>query len=202
MLSNEDLVARMGKLTASRMPDAMDYKKNGEPGTNRRKYMMEVVAERLTNVMVPHFVTPAMQWGIDNEEIAKIAYMAETGRDIQDAHFVDHPVIDAFGATPDALVLDGLVEIKCPTTVKFVEWLIAGTVPDEHKPQMIAQLLCTGRQWCDFVAFDPRMPEGRRLFIRRYEPTPDERVNVEGHAIQFLAEVDALFHKVVEAEAV
>lgn len=201
MLSNEDLVARMGKLTASRMADAMDYTKKGEPGAKRKQYMMEIVCERLTNIMVPHVVTDAMQWGVDNEEIAKIAYMAETGVDLQDGHFVDHPAIEFFGATPDALVADGLVEVKCPTTAKFITWLVAGVVPEEHKPQMVAQLLCTGRQWCDFVAFDPRMPEGKRLFVRRYEPTPDERVNVEGHAIQFLAETDALFHNVVEAEA-
>lgn len=202
MLSNEELMARLGKLTASRMGDAMDYKKDGEPGAERNKYMMELVCVRMTDILIPHFVTPAMLHGIENEPLVKIAYMAHTGADLQDGHFVDHPKIDLFGATPDSLHPEGgLVEFKCPTTMKFMEWLIAGVVPEEHKPQMVAQLLCTDRQWCDFVAFDPRMPERKRLFIRRFEPTHEERVNVEGHAVQFLKEVDELFHRVVESEA-
>lgn len=201
MLSNEDLIARVGKLTASRMSDAMDYKKNGDPGAERKKYMMELVSERLTDIFVPHFVTPAMQWGGENEELAKIAYMAAKGIDIIDANFIDHPEIEFFGATPDGFVSDGLIECKCPTTATFLGWLVAGVVPEEHKPQMTAQLLCTGRQWCDFAAFDPRMPEGKRLFIRRYEPSAEERTNVEGHAIQFLKETEALFQRVIEAEA-
>lgn len=198
ILSNEELQARVGKLTASRMVDVLDFRKDGQPGADRKKYLMEIVAERLTDVFVPHYVTPAMQWGIDNELLATIAYIAETGVDLLPGHYVDHPAIDAFGATPDALHADphGLVEFKCPTTTVFVEWMLAGVVPEQHKPQMTAQLLCTGRRWCDFCAFDPRMPEGKRLLIRRFEPTPDERVFIEGHAIRFLAEVDALFETI------
>jgi hypothetical protein len=31
------------------------------------------------------------------------------------------------------------------------------------------QMACTGRAWCDFVSFDPRLPESTRFFVRRDE---------------------------------
>ncbi len=199
-LNPEDIVARLGKLTGSRMRDAMDFRKDGKPSQAREKLIMEIVAERMTNVLVPHYVTPAMQWGIDNEPLAKLAYMEKTGNKLHPCGFIDHPEIEFFGATPDGLVDAGLIEIKCPTTTTFLGWIKAGIVPPEHTPQMRAQMLCTGAKWVDFCAFDQRMPEGKRLFIRRYTPTVEELAKVEAAAIQFLAEVEQLFEDVTTAE--
>ena len=198
-LSAEDINNRLGKLTASRMADAMDFRRDGKEGADRARYKMELVAERMTDIIVPHYVTPAMQWGIDNEAAAKLAYCKQSGSTIIPASFVDHPEISYFGATPDGYLAHmGLIEFKCPTTVKYIDWLRAGTVPDEHKPQMLAQMLCTGRRWCEFVAYDPRMPEGKRLFIRSYEPAQEELDKVQEAAILFLKEVDSLFEQVME----
>ena len=73
-------------------------------------------------------------------------------------------------------------------------WAMAGVVPDIHKPQMVVQCACTGRKWCDFVAFDPRIRDPRRrLFIRRYEPTAEEVQKIETAAETFLAELDAMW---------
>lgn len=194
---------RAGLLTASRMKDAMDFKKSGEPSERRSKLMRELLAERLTGQSVRHFVTDAMQWGLDTECEAKAAYEAKTGLLIQDCRFFVHPSIANCGATPDGLVgSDGLIEAKCPTTPTFTDWVLAGVVPEEHKPQMILQLRCTRRAWCDFVAFDPRIRNARgQLFIRRFTPTYDEIVNVESAAIQFLEELDSLFDAFVSVQA-
>jgi len=220
VLSNQDLAERCGKLTASRMCDAMAFTagrtlKDGtvrerRPKAERNDYMMAVVSERLTGILIPHYRTPAMLHGEEYEPLAKIAYMAATGRDVIDGTFLDHQTIDGFGATPDGHVLDqnevrgmrGHIECKCPTTTTFIEWLTAGVVPEEHKPQMCAQMLVTGCRWCDFVAFDPRMPKDRQLFIRRYRPTAEELNEVEAAAVQFLAEVEELFKRVSEAEVI
>lgn len=200
-LNPEDVIARLGKLTGSRMRDAMSFLKNGQPSKERDKLMMEIVAERMTNVLVSHYVTPAMQWGIDNEPAAKLAYMERTKRSLRPCGFIDHPTIEFFGATPDGLVEGGgLVEVKCPTTTTFLGWVKAGVVPPEHVPQMAAQMLCTGMGWVDFCAFDPRMPEGKRMFVRRYEPSRDELVTVEAAAIRFLDEVSNLFDAVTTAD--
>lgn len=196
------LRARAGKLTASRMRDAMDFLKNGQPSAKRSQLMRELLAERLTGDSVRHFVSDAMQWGIEKEAEAKAAYEAETGVLIAEAGFYDHPRIENLGATPDGLLPGGLIETKCPTTSTFVEWFMAGGIPDEHKPQMCIQLACTGRKWCDFVAHDPRIRDAKRnLIIRRYEPTAEEIAKVEAAAEQFLAELDQLFEAFTESAA-
>lgn len=199
MLEGDELAnwlrARAGKLTASRMNDAMAFKRNGEPTEARSKLMRELLAERLTGDSVRHFVNDAMQWGLEKEAEAKATYEAETGILVAEAGFYDHPRIDMLGATPDGLLPGGgLIETKCPTTSTFVEWVMKGEVPPEHKPQMCIQMACCGRKWCEFVAYDPRIKVPRnRLFIRRYEPTAEEIAEVEAAAEKFLDELDALW---------
>lgn len=193
---------RAGKLTASRMRDAMDFLKSGAPSAKRTQLMRELLAERLTGRSVRHFVTDAMQHGLDCEAEAIAAYEAETGEFVTPAGFYDHPRIEYCGATPDGLLSGGLIETKAPTTPTFVEWTMAGVVPEEHKPQMCMQLACTGRTWCEFVAFDPRIRDPRkRLFVRRYQPAAEEIAKVEAAAETFLAELDAMFDAFTAAAA-
>jgi hypothetical protein len=154
----------------------------------------------LTGNIVDKFVNQAMQWGVEKEPEAKKQYELKTGRLIKDVGFVDHPKIEFCGASPDGLVDDGLIEIKCPTTATYLSWILAGVVPDDHKPQMALQAACTGRPWVDFVAYDPRMPEAQRLFVRRYTPTAEEIAEVEAEAVKFLQEVEEMFDQLTKVE--
>ena len=192
---------RTGALTASRMSAAMAKIKNGQDSAERKALKIEVLAERLTGDVVPHYVTPAMQHGIDTEPAARAAY--ELAHDVMVAScpFIRHPSIENFGASPDGKISPTVgVEIKCPTTAKYLTWRLAGVVPDEHKPQMIAQCLCAGFESVDFVAFDPRLPKHLQLFVIRYTPTAEERAAVEQAARDFLAEVDAMFEALTATE--
>jgi hypothetical protein len=197
------LDARAGKLTASRMKDAMSFLKNGEPSIKRSDYMRELLAERLTGYTTRHFVTAAMQWGLDTEAEAKLMYAKISGNKLLPGEFIEHPTIENFGCTPDAPFSndhDGLTEIKCPTTGTFIEWKLAGVTPDEHKLQMLAQLACTKRKYVDFFAYDPRIKEeSKRYFLRRFEPTQTEIMIVEEHAIRFLDELEKLWEAFVTA---
>lgn len=196
------LAARAGKLTASRMRDAMATLKDGRPAKTRADLMRDLLAERLTGLSVRHYVSDAMQWGLEIEDDAKREYESATGAFINPCGFFDHPRIDQFGATPDGFLEDGLIEVKCPTTPTFVEWLRAGTVPAEHEPQMLAQMACTGRRWCEFVAFDPRVQFKRlRLFVRRYEPPASEIERIEEVAIAFLTELERAWELLTEQAA-
>ena len=192
--------ARTGKLTASRMKNAMKYLKGGADSADRKDLKVEILCERLTGDIVDKFVNTAMQWGIDKEPEAKEQYELKTGRLIKDVGFVDHPKIEFCGASPDGLVDEGLIEIKCPTTATHLNWILAGVVPDDHKPQMCLQALCTGRSWVDFVSYDPRMPEANRLFVRRYTPTAEELAKVEAEAVKFLSEVQEMFEQLTKVE--
>jgi hypothetical protein len=185
------------------MAEAMSRLKNGADSAERKALKVEVLAERLTGDVVPHFVTPYMQHGIDTEPAARAAYEMQAGVLVTECGFILHPTILHYGCSPDGRIGKALgVEIKCPSTAKYLTWRLAGVVPDEHKPQMIAQAVCAGFDAVEFVAFDPRLPPHLRLFVVRYTPTQEERNAVEEAARLFLAEVDAMFEQLTTTETI
>lgn len=190
--SDEWFAARLGSLTASRLNDAFDLTAKGLEGAKRQQYRLELVAERLTGLPTEFYENSAMKWGTQSEPYARSAYEAEKGVMVQEVGFIKHPTLEWAGASPDGLVNDGLLEIKCPTTTTHIKHLIAGVVPEQYKNQMLWQMLCTGRKWCDFVSFDSRMPEELQLFIKRYTPTDEELQECQQKAIVFLDSVQSI----------
>lgn len=193
--------ARRGMLTASRMADALAVLKSGKPSESRTKLAFDLAAERMTGIAQAHYVSPDMQWGLENQDAARDEYEIRTGILCGPEVFVLHPEIEFFGATPDASVGDdGLLEIKCPRTATHIGWICAGVVPDQHRLQMLAQLACTRRKWVDFMSFDPRIKDPKaRCFIRRFEPSAEQIAEVEAGAREFLAYVETIFQSVAEA---
>ncbi len=183
--------ARLGKLTASRLADALATTKSGW-GASRANLMADLIAERLTGEPAERFVNAAMQWGTDTEALACDAYAFHTDADLVESEFVDHPSISMSGASPDRLVgADGLLEVKCPLTATHLETLLGRSVPARYLTQIGWQLACTDRAWCDFVSFDPRLPENMRLFVRRVRREDLKIPDLEREARVFLNELDA-----------
>ena len=54
----------------------------------------------------------------------------------------------------------------------------------------MGQLWITGRKWCDFVSFDPRMPKNAQLFITRVEYDDEQVTKLASEVSSFLLEVD------------
>lgn len=188
--SDEWFAARLGKATGSRFNDIISTTKSGY-SAQRKNYKAELVIERLTGEKVSNWTSPAMQWGTDNEPIAKLAYMAETGNEVEDATFVEHEILLA-GASPDGYIgEDGLIEIKCPNTATHLETLQKQKVPRQYMAQIQGQMWITGRKWCDFVSFDPRLPANAQLFITRVEGDMEFINELEEEIINFLDEVAA-----------
>ena len=189
--SPEWFAARLGKVTASRVADVVARTKTGY-GATRANYMAELIDERLTQTQAERFTNAAMQWGTDKEPEARAAYVFMRDLDVTEVGFVAHPSIDMSGASPDGLVGDdGLVEIKCPNTATHLDTLLERAVPAKYVTQMQWQMACTGRAWCDFVSFDPRMPEGRmRLFVQRVHRDAARVAELETEVAAFLAELD------------
>lgn len=182
---------RAGKVTASRVADVLSKVKSGE-AAGRKNYRMDLVAERLTGKPADSFTNAAMQWGTEQEPFARIAYETHKGLFVDQVPFVDHPTIEWFGCSPDGLVgEDGLLEIKCPNTTTHLEYLEDGKPPSKYIPQMMAQMACTGRKWCDFVSFDPRLPEDLQLLVVRLNRDDAYIQDMEAQIVQFLNEVDA-----------
>lgn len=189
------LEARCGKVTASGVSDALSFLKSasrkGEETQARKNYRAKLVAEILTARAQDNFQSDAMQWGIDNEDFARAAYEIATGVEVEQIGFVLHPQIDRAGASPDGLIsTDGLLEIKCPNTTTHLDYLLADVVPVAYQPQMLWQMACTGREWCDFASYDPRLPEHLQLFVKRMPRDAKRIAEMEAGVIQFLSEVD------------
>ena len=167
--SDEWKALRCGKVTASRVADVIAKTKTGW-GASRFNYAAELIAERLTGVAAEGFTNAAMQWGTDQEPSARMAYEFMQDVTVEQIAFVAHPSIADAGASPDGLVGEsGLVEIKCPNTATHIDTLIKQEIPARYITQMMWQMACTGRKWCDFVSYDPRLPESMQLFVKRIE---------------------------------
>jgi putative phage-type endonuclease len=181
---------RAGKVTASRVADVLSKVKSGE-SAGRKNLKMDLVAERLTGKPTDSFTNSAMQWGTEQEPFARIAYEAYKGIFVEQIPFVDHPTIEWFGCSPDGLVgEDGLLEIKSPNTTTHIEYLQEGKPPNRYIPQMMAQMACTGRKWCDFCSYDPRMPDELQLFVVRLNRDDAYIQEMEAEVKKFLDEVE------------
>jgi len=189
--TEEWFAQRIGKVTASRINDVMATLKSGGEAATRKNYRAQLIAERLTGTKADSFTNAAMQWGTDNEPIARAMYEIKTGSDVEQVGFVDHPSIAMTGASPDGRFgNNGMLEIKCPNTATHIEYLLAGVAPTEYHNQMLWQMECDGRDWCDFVSFDPRMPEAMQLFIVRFNKDEDKLSIIRAEVCKFLGEVD------------
>jgi putative phage-type endonuclease len=188
--SAEWFAARLGKATASRVADIIAKTKTG-PSTSRKNYAAQLVAERLTGVPAETFTNGAMQWGTDTEAEARDAYRVHTLCEVKECGFIDHPTIGMSGASPDGLIGDdGLLELKCPNTATHIDTLLGKSAPAKYVHQMQWQMACTGREWCDFVSFDPRLPETMRLFVVKVRRDDGLIAELEAEVRAFLSEVD------------
>lgn len=187
--SEEWLAARAGMITASRIADLMAKTKTGE-SASRANYRAQLIAERLTGKPQESFSNAAMQWGTETEPLARSAYELLRGVMVDQVGFVPHPTIELSGASPDGLIDDdGLIEIKCPNTATHIEYAVAGKPPTKYLLQMLWQMECTGRKWCDFASYDPRMPENMQLFVVRVNRDDDKLAEIRHEIIKLNAEI-------------
>jgi|LGVF01.2.fsa_nt_gb putative phage-type endonuclease len=199
--SPEWFAARLGKVTASRIGDVMAKLKSGGDAAGRKNYRAQLVVERLTGLPVECFVNGAMSWGTDHEPDARASYEFITGNTVEEIGFVDHPTIPKSGASPDGLIgEDGLIEIKCPNTATHIDYLLKGKAPAGYLKQMNWQMECTGRKWCDFVSYDPRMPIDLQLFIVRVERDEELTTDIVAAVDSLLVEVEQVINDLAKRQ--
>jgi putative phage-type endonuclease len=195
--SPEWFAQRLGKVTASRIVDVTAKIKGGEAAA-RANYRAQLVAERLTGRVEDSFSNAAMKWGTETEPFARAAYEAETGMMVVECAMIEHPIIHMAGASPDGFVAhDGLVEIKCPNTATHISTLLAGVAPAKYAPQMQWQMACTGRAWCDFVSFDPRLTPDLQIFVKRVHRNDTLIAELETEVMAFLSDVDDVIERLL-----
>lgn len=191
--SPEWLSARVGNCTGSKFGAVMAKRKDKKEAAERYKYRMQLVVERITGQPTENYVSEYMQHGIDNEPAARMKYVAATGALVDEVGFIRHPTIERCGGSVDGLVGDdGIIEIKAPTTFNHLETILADAMPEEHIAQVQGYLWITGRQYCDFISYDPRLPDGLNLFVHRIKRNDDYIAELAGEVLQFLSEVDEM----------
>ncbi len=194
----EWLQARRGLVTASSIKDVLAKGKGGEEAKTRETYRVQKAMEILVkeHISSPGLDTAAIRWGKETEPMARTEYELRTGVMVVQVGLVLHPTIERAAASPDGLVGDkGLVEFKCPESHTHIRYIVGDTVPTEYQPQMLWQMACCEREWCDFVSFDPRWPENNQMFVKRFF-RDDARIKaMETEVIKFNQEVDELVEK-------
>jgi len=181
--TDEWFEARLGKVTASRICDVLAATSTAA----YQNYQAQLIAERLTGEPYESHVTTAMQWGIEKEEDARSLYEFMCDQDVLDIGFVEHFVIKQSGASPDGLVgMNGQIEIKCPNTATHIKTLTTQKIEKKYRDQMTWQMACTGRQWCDFISYDPRLPAEHSLCVIRFERDDEQVKEMELAVRQFL----------------
>jgi len=165
--------ARLGRITASRFSDVLvqprgkEARDRGELSQTAESYMLDVIAETLTGQSQGPRTTLAMQWGIDNEPAAADVYEDITGDSVDEVGFIQIPN-EPIGGSPDRLIgADGGLEIKCPFNTRIhLSYIQAGVLPKNHAAQVYGLLWITGREWWDFVSYDPRIADLKLAFWR------------------------------------
>ena len=181
---------RLGKVTASRVADILAKTKTG-PSASRQNYLIELAIQRTTGIIQESYSNSSMEWGTQTEPQARVAYEVNTNNFVDQVAFIDHPNIAWFGCSPDGLVSDrGLVEIKCPNSATHWEYFKSKEPPKKYFIQMQAQMAVTDRDWCDFISFDPRMPDRSQLLIVQVPRDPEFILFMETEIKQFLSEVE------------
>jgi putative phage-type endonuclease len=181
---------RLGKVTASKIADVIAKTKTGV-SASRENYSTQLTLERLTGQQAEFYTNAAMEWGTATEPQARTAYEVYREVLVDEVGFIDHPIIAMSGASPDGFVGDdGLVEIKCPESKTQMDTLLNQKVPTKYMPQMQWQMACTGRKWCDFVSYDPRMPQNLQIFVQRVERNDLYIKMLEDEVMTFLEEID------------
>jgi putative phage-type endonuclease len=194
----EWFAARLGNVTASRVADVIAKTKSGY-SASRENYMAQLICERMTNTVAESYSNAAMQWGTETEPLARAAFESYADILVDEVGYITHPSIERAGASPDGLVLDdGLLEIKCPNTATHIDTLLSETIPSKYITQMQWQMACTRRLYCEFVSFDPRLPDGLQLFVARVEKDDEYIEMLEQEVKKFLAELDAKIFKLKE----
>jgi len=151
------LQLKAGKMSGSRVGKIIT--KSGKPTDVFRSMVMEVVAERLTGRMVETPISYAMQQGIDLEPDAIEIYANHSKSDVK---FVGGFEFDNMWYSPDGVIGEkGLIEIKCPQPKQHLPNLLQnkGEVDSKYMAQLQFGLWITGREWIDFVSFNPDFPD-------------------------------------------
>lgn len=190
--SDEWFAARAGRLTGSCAHIIYAKPRKGSPeSVQRRDLRVALALERLTGKTLEEteYLGRDVERGVEREAEARAAYEARTGRLVATVGFLAHPEL-MIGVSPDGLVDEGGLELKCPKPAIQLQRIRENVVPEDYTYQILHGLFVTGLPWWEFVSYCPALPAPLDLFIKRVTATDAE---LKAHALAvalFLSEVE------------
>ena len=183
-------IEKLGKASSTGISNIMAKGK----GLSRKSYMYALLGQRVTGKYKEFGKSRSIDWGTENEGLARAIYELETGHTVTQVGFINHPTIPMCGVSPDGLVLeDGSLEIKCLDTANHLLFWKEKIIPLDYQYEMTWQMCCTGRRWCDYVNYDPRvLEESKKMIIKRFEYAESLACDITEAVVQFLSELNEL----------
>lgn len=186
--TDEWLQQRLGTLCASEIKHILTPKTLKQASNEKeRTHVFELLSQRITEYVEPHYIGDAMMRGHDDEIEARIQY-GKHYAPVKEVGFVTN---DRWGFTigysPDGLVGDdGLIECKSRMPKYQVQTIATNEVPEEYILQLQTGLLVTERKWVDFISYCGGLP----MFVKRVLPDPEIQAAIVAAATAFEARVD------------
>jgi putative phage-type endonuclease len=189
-------LARVGMVTASNITHVMSEPKSKSApfSVAAETYMARLLGEMLTGVPAIAPKTEAMVRGSFLESEARLAYEISSGHAVTQTGLIKHPKIDGFAASPDGLVDScGLVEIKCRNPQNYADLIYSREIPKDDLLQMMAQMSCTGRAWCDYVGYNPDMAYVSQITTIRIDRDEEIIGKMEEMVFKFVSELKSRY---------
>jgi hypothetical protein len=195
---------RQGKLGASKIDcildprtgDAKEGRKKGEPSEMRKTLAKQLAAERYAGHSCGYVNpnNPDIKRGNDMEPVAIAEYELKRGIFMRPAMWVEHPELPFSGSTPDGFAPDGgLVQVKAPRLDNYVALVLGEEIPTDYLAQLVWEQAVTRAPYSDLILFCDEMPEGKKMWIKRYEAPNNLIEAYEEQVALFLQEVERIF---------
>jgi len=177
--------ARCGRVTGTRFSSLV----SGETTKGYRDLLTNIACEIITGKAEETYSNGIMEHGIETEPIARAVYESMFDCEVKTTGFItpeeDHKYHDWIGISPDGLLNEGILEIKCPLMRTHFEYIEANKLPSEYRYQVQGQLFVTGLSYCHFMSY----VEGMKPFV--IPVVPDQELFAE-----FERRLDALIIQV------
>jgi len=143
-----------------------------------------------------NIVTFAMQRGMDLEPEAIHEYELNKMVKVDQVGYILNSDYKYAGYSPDGLVGEnGLIEIKCPGNSEFMRQIITKEIPKPYLCQMQWGMFLSGRNWCDYVVYNPDYTKSP-LYIDRVDRNDKIIETLKANYLAFENELDSILERI------
>lgn len=161
------------------VPSASNFDKivtsKGEPSKQSQKYLYQLAGEKLLEVMPESYQSEAMKRGLEMEGEARKLFKMAHDTEVSQVGIVYPDEQKKILCSPDGLLGNTGLEIKCPLIHTHIAYLLEGKLPTEYIQQVQGSMFVTGFEHYFFMSYFPGLKplilkvERDELFIKKLE---------------------------------